>query len=75
MGKRIFYQSDSYDKQQVDEYISWLSAAYKTLYDEFYELNCKYNKLHEEFKIISDEKWTGSGIEIDLDNIVTTAGG
>ena len=44
---RFEVEKKGYSKEQVDSYIKKLSDAYQTTYDEYLEINNKYNELLE----------------------------
>ena len=66
MAETIFFPKErrGYDKKQVDDYISKLSLAYQTIYDEHQALLVKYESISEDYKKIEAQEKNRSGADL-----------
>lgn len=63
---------NGYDKAQVDSYISCISEAYQTAYDEYNAACMKYNELLEDYKMLEEQENSRPHADIIAKTLVDT---
>ena len=74
MTEKMFFteEKNGYDREQVDSYISKLSQAYQTAYDEYQDVSGKYNSLLEDCKKLEVQERTGLSSDIVAKTLINT---
>lgn len=74
MTEKMYFleERNGYDREQVDSYISKLSNAYQTAYNEYQDVSGKYNSLLDDCKELDIQERTGLNSDIIAKTLMNT---